>query len=120
MALRVLIVDDHAKFRRRARRLLELDGLEVVGEAEDGAAALEAARELSPDLVLLDLQLPDASGFDLAPRLAPAGGSAPVVVLTSTRDGADFASLVERSGAAGFVHKSELSGAALAELARGR
>ena len=117
MALRVLIVDDHAHFRRRARRMLELDGLEVVGEAEDGASAVAAARELAPDLVLLDIQLPDESGFDVAPRVVDCADPAPVVVLTSTRDLADFAPLVERSGAAGFVHKSELSGAALAELA---
>lgn len=119
MALRVLIVDDHAHFRRRARRMLELDGLVVVGEAEDGESAVAAARELSPDLVLLDIQLPDASGFELAPRVAGCASPRPVVVLTSTRDGVDFAPLVERSGAAGFVHKSELSGAALAELAPG-
>jgi DNA-binding NarL/FixJ family response regulator len=120
VTLRVLIVDDHAKFRRRARRLLELEGFEVVGEAADGASALSAAHELRPDVVLLDLQLPDANGFDVAPEVIEAVDPSPVVVLTSTRDGADFDTLVTRSGAAGFVHKSELTGAALAELAQRR
>src|SRR5881227_1792297 len=69
VARRVLIVDDHESFRSSARLLLEAEGYEVVGEAEDGAAALRAVEELSPELVLLDVQLPDVDGFDVAARL---------------------------------------------------
>jgi DNA-binding NarL/FixJ family response regulator len=110
--VRVLIVDDHAAFRASARRLLELDGFEVVGEAADGAAALEQARALAPELVLLDVALPDASGFDVAERLA---GTARVV-LTSSRDPADLGRRLRRTSALGFVPKDSLSGARLHEL----
>ena len=115
MPATVLIVDDHPSFRASARVLLEADGWEVVGEAADGASALECAGRLRPALVLLDVQLPDVDGFDVAARLT-GHPRAPVVVLTSSRDGADFGPLVRRSGARGFVAKGELSGAALAAL----
>jgi len=111
----VLIVDDHPSFRASARRILEAGGYEVVGEAVDGASALTAARNLRPDLVLLDVQLPDIDGFDVAARLT-GDADAPAVVLTSSRDGADFGPLVARSGARGFVPKAELSGEAIAAL----
>ena len=111
----VLIVDDHPSFRANARALLESEGFEVVGEAEDGASALLAAAELHPELVLLDVQLPDLDGFEVAARLTNGGGG-PSVVLVSSRDGSDFGPLVERSGARGFIQKAELSGAALAAL----
>src|SRR6476661_3620441 len=97
----VLIVDDHASFRRVARRLLELHGYEVVGEAPDGESALEAARRLRPDLVLLDVQLPGIDGFQVAARLT-ANGDAPAIVMVSSRDAEDFGDLVARSGARGF------------------
>ena len=112
MATTVLIVDDHTAFRSRARRMLEADGFEVVGEAADGASGVDAARRLEPDVVLLDLQLPDTTGFPVAEEIA--GDAA--VVITSTRDGDDFDTLARRSGALGFVSKAELSGAALEEL----
>jgi len=115
MATTVLIVDDHGKFRARARRLLESEGYELVGEAADGAAAVEAAQRLAPDLVLLDLQLPDTSGFAVAAELTGAD-PAPVVVITSTRDAADFEELAVRNGARGFLSKAELSGAGLEAL----
>jgi DNA-binding NarL/FixJ family response regulator len=115
VARTVLIVDDHAGFRRLARRMLEADGYAVVGEAADGQSALLATRELDPDLVLLDVQLPDADGFEVAERIAR-HRDAPPVVLTSTRDAADYARRVESSTALGFVPKSELSGAALTAL----
>jgi DNA-binding NarL/FixJ family response regulator len=111
----VLIVDDHPSFRLTARALLEAEGFHVVGEAPDGASALAAAAELRPDVVLLDVQLPDIDGFEVASRLC-SNGHRPSVVLTSSRDGSDFGALVTRSGARGFVPKAELSGEALAEL----
>ena len=111
----VLIVDDHASFRATARALLEAEGLEVVGEAADGATALAAARRLQPDVILLDVHLPDADGFTLAAELTADGGP-PAVVLTSSRDRSDFGRLVGHCGGCGFVPKGELSGAALAAL----
>ena len=113
--VKVLIVDDHESFRSSARLLLEAEGYEVVGEAEDGASGLRAAAELHPELVLLDVQLPDLDGFDVASRLTGLD-QAPDVVLTSSRDASDFGPLVRRSGARGFVAKNELSGEALAAL----
>ena len=115
MAANVLIVDDHAGFRATARRLLEAEGYAVVGEAADGAGALAAVDDLRPDVVLLDVQLPDLDGFEVASRLTSAP-SAPAVVLVSSRDGADYGSLAGDSGARGFIAKSDLSGAALEAL----
>jgi two-component system nitrate/nitrite response regulator NarL len=112
-----LIVDDHAGFRGFARRLLEAGGFTVVGEAEDAASALDAAEALQPDLVLLDVMLPDADGFTVAERLAERTDT-PVVVLTSSREAADFGGRLQRSSAArGFIHKDDLSCAALAAVA---
>src|SRR3954470_313404 len=113
--MNVLIVDDHPSFRANARALLEADGFVVGGEAEAGASALRAAAELWPQLVLLDVQLPDMDGFEVAARLTNGGGG-PAVVLVSSRDGSDFGPLVERSGARGFIPKAELSGATLLSL----
>lgn len=111
----VLIVDDHAGFRRMARRMLEEGGFRVVGEAVDAADALAAAQHLRPQLVLLDIQLPDIDGFAVAEALA-GGVLPPVVVLTSSRSASDYGGRVGRSPARGFVSKAELSGLALAEL----
>jgi DNA-binding NarL/FixJ family response regulator len=111
----VLIVDDHASFRATARRLLEAEGFDVVGEAESGEAAIEAVARLQPDVVLLDVQLPDMDGFDVAPRLGK-NGHRPAIVLTSSRDASEFGVLVEQCGARGFVPKDELSGRRLAAL----
>jgi DNA-binding NarL/FixJ family response regulator len=113
----VLIVDDHEGFRASARELLELDDFAVVGEAADGASALELARELEPELVLLDVALPDTSGFEIAERLA---GVPSKVILTSSRERRDFGRRVRRSGALGFVSKERLSGAALRAVMGGR
>jgi len=110
----VVIVDDQPSFRANARALLEAEGLDVVGEAEDGATALAQVRKLRPEVVLLDVQLPDIDGFEVASRLAVEGG--PRVILVSSHDVYDFGGLVARSGAAGFIPKAELSGAAIAEL----
>jgi CheY-like chemotaxis protein len=111
----VLVVDDNPGFRARARRWLQDGGFAVVAEAADGAAALEAVRTHRPNVVLLDVHLPDISGLDVAQRLT-AEPDAPAVVLTSTRDAADFGDRIERSGARGFLPKSELSGDAVAAL----
>jgi DNA-binding NarL/FixJ family response regulator len=111
----VLIVDDHPSFRTSARALLEDEGFEVLGEAEDGESAVTAAERLHPDIVLLDVQLPDIDGFEVATRLT-ADGEGPQIILVSSREICDFGSLVERSGAAGFIPKAELSGSAIAAL----
>jgi DNA-binding NarL/FixJ family response regulator len=111
---RILIVDDDKRFRGIARKLLECEGFDVVGEADDGQAALAAARELEPDVVLLDIQLPDLDGLEVAERIAANRG--PAVVLTSTRDESDFGAELRRSGARGFVPKDELSAERIAKL----
>jgi CheY-like chemotaxis protein len=116
MATTLLIVDDDARFRRFARLLLEREGFTVVGEAADGAGALSEVAAHRPQVVLLDLQLPDISGFEVARRIVNGGGEGPAVVLTSSRDGATFAGLTSECGARGFVGKIELSGAALRRL----
>jgi DNA-binding NarL/FixJ family response regulator len=112
MARTILIVDDHPSFRASARRLLEADGFDVVGEAQDGLSAIEAVRNLRPEIVLLDVQLPDLDGFEIASRLTN-GGAGPAVVLTSSRDRCDVEPFAADAGAVGFVPKSELSGASL-------
>lgn len=106
------MVDDHAAFRANARELLELEGFEVVGEAADGASALALAAAAEPELVLLDVGLPDVSGFDLAAQLAPPA----TVVLVSNRDRTEVAAQAARSAAAGFIPKEEFSGEALQAL----
>lgn len=112
----VLIVDDHPSFRCSARAILESEGFEVVGEAATGAAAIDATRSLHPDIVLLDIQLPDRSGFDVCTELVSLNGAAPEVVLVSSRDACDYGELIVSSGARGFVPKAELSGEAVASL----
>jgi DNA-binding NarL/FixJ family response regulator len=115
MGRTVLIVDDHPSFRASARMLLECEGFEVVGEAEDGAGALVAVQRLAPQVVLLDVQLPDIDGFEVAARLT-ANCDSPAIVLTSSRDVNDLGPLRDRGGVRGFIPKSELSGAALEAL----
>ena len=111
----VLIVDDHPSFRATARALLESEGFRVVAEAPTGAAALTAAREHHPDVVLLDVQLPDLDGFEVTRRLS-SNGASPAVVLVSSRDASDYGELIAACGARGFVPKAELSGAAVRAL----
>jgi DNA-binding NarL/FixJ family response regulator len=115
MVRTVLIVDDHPGFRVSARRMLEADGYQVVGEAQDGRSGIAAARALRPDIVLLDVHLPDIDGFEVAAALT-GSDDAPIVVLTSSRDSGDVNAMIARSGARGFVAKDDLSGAALEAL----
>lgn len=117
MRNRILIVDDHPSFRATVKTLLLADGFDVVGEAEDGRSALEAVERLQPDLVLLDVQLPDMDGFTVANELLRRNG-APKIVLTSSHDESDFGPIVARCGAAAFVPKGELTGAALRAVLR--
>jgi len=111
----VLIVDDHEGFRASARALLEAEGFAVVGDAADGAAAITAVGRLRPDVVLLDIQLPDVDGFAVARWLA-AGPDPPRVVLISSREAAAYGPRVSAAPVRGFLAKRELSGAALAAL----
>src|SRR5256885_16895973 len=115
MCRRVLIVDDNGAFRAAARQLLDRGGFVVVAEAGDGAEGLRAAKEYTPDLVIVDVQLPDLDGFELAERLR-ALEPAPEVILTSSLDGTDFGALVAGSSALGFVPKAELSTSAIEAL----
>lgn len=113
----VLIVDDHDGFRESARALLEAEGFAVVGDAADGAAAVAEVARLRPDVVLLDVQLPDADGFAVAEQLA-AAPEPPRVVLISSREAAAYGPRVAAAPARGFLAKRELSGASLAALVR--
>ncbi|MDX6628087.1 MAG: hypothetical protein QOH00_333 [Gaiellales bacterium] len=112
----VLIVDDHPAFRAAARALLEADGFTVVGEAADGESAIGAVALLDPELVLLDVQLPDMDGFAIAERLMTGPQPRPVVVLISTRAASSFRQRLAASAALGFIGKSELSAASLSTL----
>jgi DNA-binding NarL/FixJ family response regulator len=112
---RLLVVDDHDMLRQALVELLLQAGFDVVGEAADGAQAITEACRLRPEVVLLDVQLPDIDGFDVAARLTGTD-DAPIVILVSSRDGSDFGPLVTRSGARGFVPKAELSGDRVQEL----
>jgi DNA-binding NarL/FixJ family response regulator len=113
MSQSVLIVDDHAAFRRSARALLEADGFTVVGEAANGEEAISEARRLRPRLVLLDVQLPDLDGFEVAVRLSKTSDP-PVVVLISSRDASSYRRRLAQCPARAFIPKRELSGEALA------
>ena len=118
MAVTVLIVDDHPIFRSFARDLLESEGFRVIGESEDGQGAIQAAGTLRPDVVLLDVQLGDLSGFEVTERLK-ADGIHSTVVLVSSRSASDYGDRIQSSGAAGFVPKGELSGDAIRALLEG-
>jgi DNA-binding NarL/FixJ family response regulator len=115
VATTALIVDDHPTFRRFARKLLEAAGYIVVGDAEDGASALAAVRALRPDVVLLDVLLPDTTGFEVAKELA-AEPDRPLVVLTSSRSAAELAASMRAEHARGFISKRDLTVAAFGAL----
>jgi DNA-binding NarL/FixJ family response regulator len=115
----ILIVDDNAGFRMQARELLEADGFTIVGESADGSSGLRAARSLFPDLVLLDIGLPDVEGFEVARALA-VDGPPPYVVLTSSREASAYGPRLASSRVLGFIPKDELSGAAIRAMVDGR
>lgn len=115
MARSVLIVDDHARFRSVARRALEVDGWDVVGEAADGLSGLAEAGRLEPDVVLLDVMLPDVSGLEITRRVRDEVPGTDVV-LVSTHEEEDYAGLAAEHGAVGFLPKADLSGDALDAL----
>ncbi|HEY3333615.1 MAG TPA: response regulator [Candidatus Limnocylindrales bacterium] len=106
------MIDDHEGFRLRMRRLLEREGYRVV-EGVDGADGIRRAVGERPDLILLDVNLPDASGFDVATRLHSGGATAPIILI-STHPATDLADSIRRSGAAGFIDKADLSAPAIA------
>ncbi len=110
-----MIVDDHDGFRAQVAQMLEAAGYEVVGACADGRSALVAISTLGPDVVLLDVQLPDTDGFRLITELE-VGLGGPTIVLISSREAADYGNRVGRSGAAGFITKAELSAQSLAEV----
>jgi len=115
VACTVVIVDDHADFRAHVTEMLEAAGYEVVGSCGDGHSALTAISVLRPDVVLLDVQLPDIDGFAVTEQVERRSGG-PVVVLTSTREAVDYGGRIVRSGAAGFISKPELSAQSLARV----
>jgi DNA-binding NarL/FixJ family response regulator len=114
---RVLIVDDHPRFRHFARSLLEAEGVDVVGEAEDEASAVEAVERLRPGVVLLDVLLPGRDGFAVAERLRTLDPALPIV-LTSSRSADELGARLREARVAGFVHKDDLSAAAIARALR--
>jgi DNA-binding NarL/FixJ family response regulator len=114
----VLVVDDHPDFRAAASALLAAEGFEVVGVAATGLQAVQLATDLQPDVVLLDIRLPDLDGFAVAARIAELIDP-PVVVLVSSRDARAYGPRVDRAAAMGFLTKDELSGAALRRLIDG-
>lgn len=113
----VVIVDDHAGFRAQAAALLEGAGYRVVGSCADGRSALSLLSKVRPDVVLLDVQLPDIDGFGVIEQL---GDDPPAVVLISSREAEDYGARVGRSGATGFISKGDLSAASLADAVAGR
>lgn len=116
--LRCLIVDDNLEFLEAASRLLEQQGISVVGVAESGDEAIRLAGEVKPDVTLVDLDLGGEDGLELARRLIDDHGTgAGNVILISTHDEDEFIDLIEASPAIGFVSKSALSAEAIRRLA---
>ena len=113
--LDVVVVDDHAAFRKLARQLLEEIGYRVVGEAATAREALQTVRRLKPDVVLLDVQLPDQDGLVVAGELT-SSPAAPAVLLVSAREAKDFGPRLDSCGAIGFIAKADLSADSLASF----
>jgi len=117
MRRRILVIDDNTAFRRALGRVLETERFTVIAEAATGASGVQLAREHQPDLVIVDVQLPDTDGFDVAEQLAAL--HLPMeVILTSGLDSSDLGSLVAESSALGFIPKAELSVHAVDALLR--
>ena len=114
----ILVIDDHGGFRATARRMLERDGWTVVGEAADGRSGLAAVAELAPDVVLVDIGLPDVDGFEVAEHLAQRA-DAPSIVLVSSRDRTAYGQRIDESRAVGFLSKDELDGRTVRSLVTG-
>ncbi len=108
MGRSVLVVDDHLGFRAEARQLLEGDGFDVIGEAGDGAGAVREALRLQPDLVVLDIGLPDGSGLDLVRPLRDIAPGTCVVLVSGRRED-EYGGRVARSGADAFIEKMRLA-----------
>jgi len=114
--VRVLIVDDQAPFRDASRMVVEMtDGFEVAGEARDGREAVEMARDLAPDLVLMDVQMPVMDGLEATRHIAALPQAPPVVVM-STHESGDYSSTAVDAGAVAFIPKSEFGMDALVAL----
>jgi DNA-binding NarL/FixJ family response regulator len=111
----ILIVDDDPRFRTQVRNILADDGFVVIGEAADGATGLQAARDLQPHFVLLDIGLPDMDGIDVARALA-GDGPPPWVVLTSSRDARAYGRRLASGTSLGFIPKERISAAAIRAL----
>jgi len=115
--IRVLIADDHQVVRQGLRSFLDVqDGIEVVGEAADGAECVALAESLAPDVILLDLKMPGVDGVEALRMLRDRGSTAKVLVVTSFTD-LDAVIPAVRSGAAGYVYK-DVDPAALASAIR--
>jgi DNA-binding NarL/FixJ family response regulator len=115
MSLSCLIVDDSEEYLASAARLLSLQGVSVVGQASSGDEALRLAAALSPDVALVDVELGDEDGIELARRLT-SGGSSAIVILISIRDRNELTELMAGSGAVGFLRKDALDAQAVADL----
>jgi DNA-binding NarL/FixJ family response regulator len=119
MRRRILVIDDNTAFRGALSQLLDTDCFVVIAGAATGASGVQLAREHKPDLVIVDVQLPDTDGFEVAERLV--GLDLPLeVILTSGLDSSDLGTLVTDSSARGFIPKAELSAQAIDALLRGR
>jgi DNA-binding NarL/FixJ family response regulator len=117
---RCVIVDDNESFLAASRTVLQGQGMSVIGVARTVAEGLRCARELTPDLLLVDIDLGEGSGFDLAQQLADrVDGIPPDVILISAHPEDDFEDLIRESPAVGFVSKSDLSKRAIEEVLRG-
>jgi DNA-binding NarL/FixJ family response regulator len=117
MPLRLILVDDNEPFLEAASALFGWEGISVVGVASTSEEALQLIEELRPDVTLIDIELGADSGFDLARRLASAGETSPLILI-STHDERDFEDLIEASPAVGFVSKSRLGAMAVHEVLR--
>ena len=117
MTLRALIIDDNANFLATARRVLEREGITVVGVASCGAEGLSLSQEHDPDVILVDVDLGQENGFEVAERLGAAtGNQRSQVVLISAYPAEDLEDLLQTSSAAGFVSKSQLSARAIIDV----